>query len=95
MKLVSTNLPIGIKYNAGVSAQLKSAVLLAGLNSYGITDIIEKYRSRDHTENMLLHNNKVIKVQNKKIDTDFGKKYLKPINIKVQVIHLQQHFLLP
>ena len=66
LKLVSTNLPIGIKYNAGVSAQLKSAVLLAGLNSYGITDIIEKYRSRDHTENMLLHNNKVIKVQNKK-----------------------------
>lgn len=85
LKLVSTNLPIGIKYNAGVSAQLKSAVLLAGLNSYGITDIIEKYRSRDHTENMLLHNNKVIKVQNKKkkLIQILGKKYLKPINIKV------------
>ena len=35
-------MPIGIKYKAGVSAQLKSAAILAGLNSYGITEIIEK-----------------------------------------------------
>ena len=32
LKLISTELPLGIKYNSGVSAQLKSAVMLAGLN---------------------------------------------------------------
>ena len=35
-------MPLGIKYVAGVSAQLKSAVILAGLNSNGNTEIIEK-----------------------------------------------------
>ena len=35
------------------SAQIKSALLLAGLNSPGITRIIEKNPSRDHTEKML------------------------------------------
>ena len=33
LKLISTEMPIGINYKAGVSAQLKSAVILAGLNS--------------------------------------------------------------
>ena len=47
-------MPIGINYKAGVSAQLKSAVIFAGLNSYGNTKIIELKKSRDHTENMLL-----------------------------------------
>ena len=32
LKIISSNMPIGIDYNAGVSAQLKSAVILAGLN---------------------------------------------------------------
>ena len=35
LKLISTQMPIGIQYEAGISAQLKSAVILAGLNSYG------------------------------------------------------------
>ena len=52
LKLISTSFPIGIKYISGVSAQLKSAVILAGLNSYGNTKIIENHKSRDHTENM-------------------------------------------
>ena len=46
LKMISTEMPIGISYNAGVSAQLKSAVLLAGLNSYGNTYIFEKQKSR-------------------------------------------------
>jgi len=37
------------------SAQVKSAVLLAGLNTPGKTQIIERERTRDHTENMLRH----------------------------------------
>ena len=63
----SSNYPIGISYNSGTSAQLKSAVILAGLNSYGDTEILEKLKSRDHTENMLKKNNKVIKIKNGKI----------------------------
>jgi 3-phosphoshikimate 1-carboxyvinyltransferase len=37
------------------SAQIKSAVLLAGLNSPGITTVLEREATRDHTERMLRH----------------------------------------
>ena len=66
LTMVSSEMPIGINYNAGVSAQLKSAVILAGLNSYGNTKIFETERSRDHTENILIKNKKSIRVINKK-----------------------------
>jgi len=36
------------------SAQVKSAVLLAGLNTPGITTVIEPVATRDHTERMLI-----------------------------------------
>ena len=85
LKLISSEMPVGVNYNAGVSAQLKSAVLLAGLNSYGTTVINETQKSRDHTENMLLKNNHVIKIKNKRRKTIeiSGKKYLNPIKIEV------------
>ena len=35
------------------SAQVKSAVLLAGLNAPGVTTVVEKVMTRDHTEKML------------------------------------------
>ena len=66
LKLISSKMPIGIEYVAGVSAQLKSAVMLAGLNSYGNTTIKEIISSRDHTENLLKKNKRVIKITNKK-----------------------------
>ena len=45
---------IGINYELPVaSAQVKSAVLLAGLHSEQITSVSEKFPSRDHTEKML------------------------------------------
>ena len=85
LKLISSEMPVGINYKAGVSAQLKSAVMLAGLNSFGETKIIETLRSRNHTENMLLNNPQIISVQEKqkKIIKIFGKKYLNSINIEV------------
>lgn len=44
----------GITYRSPISsAQVKSAVLLAGLNAEGETILIEPERSRDHTERML------------------------------------------
>lgn len=45
---------IPINYTLPVaSAQVKSAVLLAGLHCDGVTSVIEKIPSRDHTEKML------------------------------------------
>jgi 3-phosphoshikimate 1-carboxyvinyltransferase len=85
LKLISTEMPIGIKYKAGVSAQLKSAVMFAGLNSYGITEITEEKKSRDHTENMIINNSKAIKIQKKKskIIKIFGKQNLNSINMNI------------
>ena len=77
LKMISSELPIGINYKAGVSAQLKSAVILAGLNSHGYTEILEKHKSRDHTENMLANNSDVIKIKKGKNNfiRIFGKKF--------------------
>ena len=44
------------------SAQVKSAILLAGLNARGITEVTEPEPTRDHSENMLLHFGADIKV---------------------------------
>ena len=85
LKLISTEMPVCIKYKAGVSAQLKSAVILAGLNSYGTTEILENKKSRDHTENILVKNSQAIKIKegDKKIIEIFGKKHLNSINLNV------------
>ncbi len=49
-----TEEPLPVTYELPVaSAQVKSAVLLAGLNTAGITTVIEKEKTRDHTERML------------------------------------------
>ena len=85
LKLVSTEMPVGINYKAGVSAQLKSSVILAGLNSFGSTKIIEEKKSRDHSENLLMKNSHAIKFKKgkKKLIEIIGKKYLNSININV------------
>ncbi|MCI4678068.1 3-phosphoshikimate 1-carboxyvinyltransferase [Rhodoblastus acidophilus] len=52
--LKGTPEPAPIEYRTPVaSAQIKSAVLLAGLNALGRTTVIENEASRDHTEKML------------------------------------------
>jgi 3-phosphoshikimate 1-carboxyvinyltransferase len=52
--VVGSEAPIPITYHTPVaSAQIKSAILLAGLNSPGTTTVIEKEKTRDHTERML------------------------------------------
>jgi 3-phosphoshikimate 1-carboxyvinyltransferase len=61
--------------------------MLAGLNANGITNIIEEKKSRNHTENMLLKNTKVIKIKKDKKGKNHikitGKKFLNPIKINV------------
>ncbi|MFA5893905.1 MAG: 3-phosphoshikimate 1-carboxyvinyltransferase [Candidatus Margulisiibacteriota bacterium] len=46
------------------SAQVKSAVLLAGLFAGGETSVLEKNQSRDHTERMLEHFGATIRITN-------------------------------
>ncbi len=46
LKAISYRLPVP-------SAQVKSAVLLAGVNASGVTEVIEPEATRDHTERML------------------------------------------
>ena len=56
MTVVGTNQAMPIEYRLPVpSAQIKSAVLLAGLNAPGRTSVIETSPSRDHTEHLLRH----------------------------------------
>jgi 3-phosphoshikimate 1-carboxyvinyltransferase len=56
LRLQGARDPIPIEYASPVaSAQLKSAVLLAGLAAPGHTVVIEKEATRDHTEKMLTH----------------------------------------
>jgi 3-phosphoshikimate 1-carboxyvinyltransferase len=51
-----TATPIPITYEMPVaSAQVKSAILLAGLNTPGTTCVIERTATRDHTERMLAY----------------------------------------
>lgn len=85
IKMISSEMPVGINYSAGISAQLKSAVILAGLNSFGDTIISEIEKSRDHTENMLMKNPDVIKIKNGKRRSIriFGKRQLNPMKIDV------------
>ena len=85
LTLNSSNYPLGISYNSGKSAQLKSAVILAGLNANGKTLINEDEISRDHTENILKKNKnsfKILQNNGKKIII-FGKNKLKNFSIKV------------
>ncbi|NNE87737.1 MAG: 3-phosphoshikimate 1-carboxyvinyltransferase [Silicimonas sp.] len=54
MTVVGAKDPVAIRYTLPMpSAQVKSAVLLAGLNAPGETVVIEPEATRDHTERML------------------------------------------
>ena len=56
-----------IKYISPISsAQVKTTILLAGLNSKGTSEIIEPYSSRNHSENLLKYYGADIKYDTKK-----------------------------
>ncbi len=84
LEMTSSSMPLGINYKSGISAQLKSAVILAGLNSFGTTIIQEsnKNQSRNHTENLLLKSSNVLKIKKNQIKI-FGKKPLDPLKISI------------
>ena len=54
LTIIGASYPVPVRYIVPMpSAQVKSAVLLAGLNAPGQTVVIEKEATRDHTERML------------------------------------------
>jgi 3-phosphoshikimate 1-carboxyvinyltransferase len=54
MTIVGAQDPMPVRYELPVpSAQVKSAILLAGLNAPGQTVVVEREATRDHTERML------------------------------------------
>ena len=64
------------------SAQVKSAVLLAGLYSRGVTTIEETFKSRDHTERMLEYFGSVLSVDGLKVAVRGGREF-KAKNVEI------------
>ena len=87
MTIVGARSPIPIQYTVPVpSAQVKSALLLAGLNVPGDTIITETEKTRDHTERMLSSFGAEIKVEdypNRRLITVSGYSELKCQNVRV------------
>jgi len=87
MTIVGARSPIPIQYTVPVpSAQVKSALLLAGLNVPGDTIITETEKTRDHTERMLRSFGAEIKVEdysNRRLITLNGYSELKGQNVRV------------
>jgi 3-phosphoshikimate 1-carboxyvinyltransferase len=52
------------------SAQVKSAILFAGLYARGVTNIIEEFKSRDHTERMLKYFGSKLKVLGTRVSVE-------------------------
>lgn len=82
-----TATPVPLDYTPPMaSAQVKSAVLLAGLNTPGTTIVREKVATRDHTERMLTAMGADVHVQETggdRIVTLTGQPELKPITLAV------------
>ncbi len=87
MTLVGAADPVPVRYTVPVpSAQVKSAILLAGLNAPGQTVVIEKEATRDHTERMLAGFGATITVEETdegRVITLTGQPELKPQTIVV------------
>ncbi len=87
MTIVGARSPIPIQYTVPVpSAQVKSALLLAGLNVPGDTIITETEKTRDHTERMLSSFGAEIKVEdysNQRLISLSGYSELKGQNVRV------------
>ena len=64
LTVVGSDDPLPIRYRLPVpSAQVKSAVLLAGLNTPGETTVIEPWPVRDHSERMLRHFGAALRIE--------------------------------
>ena len=88
IKIKGNRIPLPIKYHSPVaSAQVKSAIFLAGLSSLGKTTVIEPSLSRDHTERLLKYLGAEV-ITNQLPDLSWeiilqGMPELKPLDIRV------------
>lgn len=74
----------GIDYDMPIaSAQVKSAILLAGLFAQGKTSVSEPYKSRDHTEKMLKSMGAELEIYGNRIEIFPLREELKPLNISI------------
>lgn len=73
----------GITYNMPISsAQVKTAILLAGLYAGGSTSVIEKVKTRDHTEIMLQAMGAPIEVDGLRVQVDRANS-LQPLDLVI------------
>ena len=73
----------GIEYPMPIaSAQVKSAILLAGLYAEGATTVVEPVKTRDHTELMLLSMGADLRVDGQRIEVRRSQQ-LEPLDIDV------------
>jgi 3-phosphoshikimate 1-carboxyvinyltransferase len=88
IRIKGNRIPLPIKYHSPVaSAQVKSAIFLAGLSSLGKTTVIEPSLSRDHTERLLKYLGAVV-ITNQLPDLSWeiilqGMPELNPLDISV------------
>ncbi|MCF6093372.1 3-phosphoshikimate 1-carboxyvinyltransferase [Microaerobacter geothermalis] len=74
----------GIEYQLPVaSAQVKSAILLAGIKAEGRTTIVEPYPSRDHTERMFSHFGVQLFMNDNVIALEGGQELVSPEEVTV------------
>lgn len=87
MTIVGAEDPLPVRYTTPMpSAQVKSAILLAGLNAPGETIVVETEPTRDHTERMLKGFGANIRTEKTKggdVITLMGQPELVPLNITV------------
>lgn len=81
LKIIGQKLQ-GIDYKSKLaSAQVKSCILLAGLNAEGETTFTEPYVSRNHTENLFKYLGADIKINGSEVTLNPSKLYARNINI--------------
>lgn len=81
LKIIGQKLQ-GIDYKSKLaSAQVKSCILLAGLNAEGETTFTEPYVSRNHTENLFKYLGADIKINGSEVTLNPSKLYARDINI--------------
>ena len=95
--VVGTTELLPIRYPQPVaSAQVKSAVLLAGLHAAGRTTVVEPQPSRDHTERLLRHLGVEVEVADQEDGTHavsvLGSRSLRPPRSRSRAISRRRHF---
>ena len=87
LTIEGTSMPLAQKHIEKIgSAQVKSSILLAGLNTPGITVVEEKKISRNHTENLLKAikaDIKIKKIKNGNLIFLKGKKNISGFNLEI------------